>query len=67
MEGRDDMQQRSRSGDMSRTSTNCQHARFMLISMLKLTDILHCYVFRNFLHYLISIFLFRWSVSVSDL
>lgn len=66
-ERRDDMQQRSRSGDMSRTSTNCQHAPFMLISRLKLTDILHCYFLSNFLFCLISIFLFHEPVSASDL
>lgn len=40
-EGRDDMQQRSRGEDMSRTSTNCQYVPSMLISMLKLADISH--------------------------
>lgn len=56
-EGRDDMQQRSRGGDMSRTTRNCQHVPFMLISMLKLADILHFLL-------LISI-LFSRGMSVS--
>lgn len=43
-EGGDDMQQRSRGKDMSHTSTNCQDALFMLISMLKIRQQTFCII-----------------------